>query len=253
MRRDHQELMDLKGGGGRLDGTVFPSPAMPQSSEGVFSSEKEVPNMDGAVCLDDWRKEQIRIADSTRDEEQAPRNSFSNPLASTEPGEMAHGVFQRAFFSGIFRSMERAICGGRTILQRLVPSLSGSGALEQALLEVIREFKPPSTPCRAVVTGKPKPLDPPIHEQICLIGREALLNAFHHSQASLIEVEVEYHSRGVRVVIRDNGCGIDADAIKASRTSHWGLLRMEERAKRLHAQLRIRSRRGLGTEVEVAL
>jgi nitrate/nitrite-specific signal transduction histidine kinase len=205
--------------------------------------------MDAGVCLEVWRD---RSAPTGHQHDRLSRRSF----VETEPNcGASKTVLDSAGISagGVLRQIERAICGSLATLTGRLRTLSSSGALEQALVEVIREFKPACTPCRAVVTGKPKPLEPRIHEQVCLIGREALLNAFHHSEASLVEVEVEYHSRGVRLMIRDNGRGIDADAIKTSRTSHWGLLQMEERARSLGAQLRIWTRRGLGTEVEVSI
>jgi signal transduction histidine kinase len=104
-----------------------------------------------------------------------------------------------------------------------------------------------------IVTGKSKALKPTFQEQICLIAREALLNAFRHSEATTIEVELEYRARSLSLAIRDNGRGMDPQEVRTRRDSHWGLLGMEERAKTLGAQLHIWSRRGSGTEVEVAL
>jgi hypothetical protein len=42
------------------------------------------------------------------------------------------------------------------------------------------------------VQGKPWTLNPAIQEQLFLIGREAAMNALRHSQATKIEVEVQY-------------------------------------------------------------
>jgi len=55
------------------------------------------------------------------------------------------------------------------------------------------------------------------------IGREALANAFRHAQASNIETVLEYTSDRFRMVVRDNGCGMDPDMLQSGRPGHWGL------------------------------
>jgi len=54
--------------------------------------------------------------------------------------------------------------------------------------------------------------------------------------------------------VRDNGEGMDPKILKAgSRTGHWGLLGMRERAKQIGGQLEIWSQTGAGTEVELMI
>jgi signal transduction histidine kinase len=125
-------------------------------------------------------------------------------------------------------------------------------SLEQALSELRDEFTPGGARYKIFVLGKPKALTPPIKEQICLIGREAVLNALRHSGATAIEAEVEYSARRLRVVVRDNGCGMDPQVVRSRQDSHWGLLGMLERAESVGAQLRIWSGPGGGTEVEIS-
>ncbi len=74
-----------------------------------------------------------------------------------------------------------------------------------------------------------------------------------HSKATSVEAEVEYQRRQLRVVVRDNGCGIDPQMLRLEGDSHWGLLGMHERARCIGAQLRIWSKRGAGTEVEISV
>jgi signal transduction histidine kinase len=94
-------------------------------------------------------------------------------------------------------------------------------------------------------------MDPAIQEQVYRIGQEALVNALHHSDATNIEAEVEYIGQRVRVVVRDNGRGIDPRLMQTGRAAHWGLAGMRERAEAIGARLRIWSRPGAGTEVEI--
>jgi signal transduction histidine kinase len=83
------------------------------------------------------------------------------------------------------------------------------------------------------------------------IGQELLVNAFRHSRASRIEVEVEYAPKRFRIVVRDDGCGIDPQVLRAGREGRWGLPRMCERAERVGAGLRVWSRAAGGDRSRV--
>ena len=106
---------------------------------------------------------------------------------------------------------------------------------------------------KVFVKGQPTRLKATTQEQLCLISRKALANAVRHSEATHVETEVEYLPREVRVVIRDNGCGIDPEIVRSGNAHHWGLDAMRERAEEIGAQLRVWSRPGAGTEVEISL
>jgi signal transduction histidine kinase len=54
-------------------------------------------------------------------------------------------------------------------------------------------------------------------------------------------------------MVRDDGCGIDPHVLDAGRKGHWGLPGMRERSERIGANLRLRSRIGAGTEVELTV
>jgi nitrate/nitrite-specific signal transduction histidine kinase len=80
-----------------------------------------------------------------------------------------------------------------------------------------------------------------------------LVNAFRHSGAKNIEVAVEYAYSQFRVVVRDNGRGIDPQMLVAGRDGHWGLPGMRERAERIGAKLHVWSSPAAGTEVEISV
>jgi signal transduction histidine kinase len=94
---------------------------------------------------------------------------------------------------------------------------------------------------------------PLIRDEVYRIGREAVLNAFMHAHANLIEVEVGYASRYLRVLVRDDGRGIDPLVLHEGREGHWGLVGIRERSERIGANLRLRSRIGAGTEVDLTV
>jgi len=105
---------------------------------------------------------------------------------------------------------------------------------------------------RVFVQGRPWTLNPAIQEQLFLIGREAIINALRHSQATKIEVEIQYQHDLLRVFVRDNGCGINPETLQTECDSHWGLRGMRERAENISARCAVWSRIGSGTEMCVA-
>jgi signal transduction histidine kinase len=90
---------------------------------------------------------------------------------------------------------------------------------------------------------------PLIRDEVYRIGHDALSNAFRHAHASEIEVELEYAASHLRVLIRDNGDGIDTQVLRSGREKHWGLSGMKERTERIGGKLRVLSGAVAGTEV----
>jgi len=103
------------------------------------------------------------------------------------------------------------------------------------------------------LVGNPCALDPTVGNEICKIGQEALTNAFRHSRASTIEVEITYDHDRVRLRVRDNGIGIGQNVLLHGRDGHWGLLGMRERAQKIGAHVKIWSQESAGTEIELAV
>ncbi|HMD48818.1 MAG TPA: ATP-binding protein, partial [Bryobacteraceae bacterium] len=95
---------------------------------------------------------------------------------------------------------------------------------------------------------------PLLQDEAYRIARELLRNAFRHAQASRIEVDIRYGYDELRLRIRDDGKGIEAEVLNdGGRAGHWGLQGMRERAKRIGAELRFWSAAGAGTEAELSI
>jgi signal transduction histidine kinase/ligand-binding sensor domain-containing protein len=102
--------------------------------------------------------------------------------------------------------------------------------------------------------GGSETLQAQVVDEIFCITREALTNAFRHSEASRIMVELDYQKREFRMACRDNGRGFDPGALLASqKNGHWGLRGMAERAERIGADFRCTSAAEKGTEVQVVV
>jgi len=82
--------------------------------------------------------------------------------------------------------------------------------------------------------------------------KEALHNASAHAAAENIEVTIAWAQRILTVTVRDDGIGFVMPATNDhAGGSHLGLRTMQERARRLHGELIIRSNPGAGTTVRL--
>ncbi|MGB2628508.1 MAG: two-component regulator propeller domain-containing protein [Candidatus Acidiferrum sp.] len=150
--------------------------------------------------------------------------------------------------------MTRVIDEGRNTVRGLRSTDVSDQNLEQAFSRLQQELAPTSdTGFRVIVEGTPRQLRAVTRDDIYHIGREALANAFRHSRATEIVVEIEYTEKFLRVMVRDNGIGINADVLREGREGHWGLSGMRERAERIGARLRVLSRSAAGTEMELSI
>jgi len=150
--------------------------------------------------------------------------------------------------------MRRVIDDGRNAVRSLRSSSSESHDLKQAFSGIADELGSDGRPdYRVIVEGRVRPLNPMIRDDVYRIGREALVNAFRHSNAKRIEIELRYGSRELTVLVRDNGCGMDSLILKSGREGHWGLSGMRERAERIGARLKVWSSASAGTEVELSV
>lgn len=150
--------------------------------------------------------------------------------------------------------MSRVIEEGRNAVRGLRSSTAIGDDLEQMFHRLQEELSVTTTSeFRVIVEGRAQPLHPLVRDEVHRIGREALINAFRHANARHIEVELEYAPHHLRMLVRDDGAGIDEEVLRAGRQGHWGLSGMRERAEQMGARLRLLSRKGAGTEVELSV
>ena len=107
---------------------------------------------------------------------------------------------------------------------------------------------------RVVVEGKSRDLHPILRDEAYRIAGEAMRNAFRHSGARRIAVEICYDDRQLRVRVLDDGKGIDPKVLDSgAREGHYGLPGMQERAKLAGGKLTVRSKLDSGTEIELTI
>ena len=150
--------------------------------------------------------------------------------------------------------LDRVLEQGRSAVEGLRSPTEHIASLGEAFAGVRTDLGLPSAiGFRVVVHGKERGLRAGLSDEVYRIGREAIINAYRHSDAKDIEAEVEFRPSELRIAVRDNGCGINLQELQWGRNGHWGLQGMRERAERIGAQLRLWSRVALGTEVELCV
>jgi len=147
--------------------------------------------------------------------------------------------------------MGQVIEEGRNAVRGLRSFRSQSLDIEEAFSTIQDEIGDRKIEYQVVSTGDQLPLHPILRDEVYRIGREAILNAFQHSGARKIEVNIDYARGRLRVAVRDDGTGIDEAVLTGGREGHWGLSGMRERAERIGAQIHVWSSSSAGTEMQL--
>ena len=180
---------------------------------------------------------------------QAARNMLPNRLEEAT----------QALDTALIRA-EQALDESRHSIQELRPGLSAESDLYQMLIATGQELassrqndgNPPRF--EVIVEGERHGLAPMVQEEILRIARELLRNAFQHAHAHRIEAEIRYDADVFRMLVRDDGRGIDPKILKdGGRPGHWGMAGVHERARGIGARLEFWSEAGAGTEVRLTL
>lgn len=154
------------------------------------------------------------------------------------------------------RVLERAEAVMRDGRDR-VRSLRGASAEQDGLASPLRTLGSQyealtRIPFDLEVVGECHGMKPLIREEVVLIAREAITNAFRHANANSVRVELDYATGGLRLSVIDDGQGIDDDILaKGYREDHWGLIGMRERAERMGAKFSISLRKSGGTRIDL--
>jgi signal transduction histidine kinase len=161
----------------------------------------------------------------------------------------------RQVFEETLKQSDQVMLEGRELVLDLRATASEAKELPAAFADFGNGMRNVvSCEFRVVVNGPIRALHPVVFEELFKIGKEAMGNAFRHSGAHSIEVEVNYERSVLRIRIRDDGRGIDSIILKQGhRHGHFGMPGMRERARKVGAHLAVWSGNGAGTEVELRI
>jgi signal transduction histidine kinase len=216
-----------------------------------------------------WRVHQLRTQLTVRFEERlAERTRIAQDLHDTLLQGLVSASMQlhvandllpddakaKPMVGRVMQLMSQVIEEGRDAVRGLRSTSGNADDLETAFSRAGQEFgNEQIKDYRVIVEGTPRQLHPIIRDEAYRIGREALANAFRHSGGNKIEIELEYSAKQLRILVRDDGAGIDPEVLHSGRDGHWGLAGMRERAESIGARLKVWSRTNAGTEVELLI
>lgn len=149
--------------------------------------------------------------------------------------------------------LEQAMREGRAALNSLRASATQRNDLAEAFRRATAdEITPGSIATAFSVVGDSREMHPLVRDEVYRIGYEAIRNAYKHSQATQLEVELRY-ARDLTLRVRDNGIGIEPAVIHQGKDGHFGLSGMRERAARIGGELTLVSSPGSGTEIMIVV
>ncbi|MFC9329478.1 sensor histidine kinase [Kitasatospora sp. NPDC057015] len=113
------------------------------------------------------------------------------------------------------------------------------------LLDYIELSRPAGTTVDIQVEGSTAQLTPLHHDEIFLVIRECLRNAYRHSAATDIRVEASFGTDVLRVRVTDNGKGVDVSTAQFRHGN--GMISMRERITAMGGILSVTNLGGKGT------
>ncbi len=149
--------------------------------------------------------------------------------------------------------LERLLGQVRQISLDLRPSTLDDLGLVPALRSLLdQQGRRASVAVHLSAKNMPENLDPEIQTTCFRIAQEAITNAVRHANATRIDVDLGCENGNLRMQVRDNGRGFDAESAQA-QTAGLGLIGMKERAALVDARAKIISSPNKGTTIEVSL
>jgi signal transduction histidine kinase/ligand-binding sensor domain-containing protein len=150
--------------------------------------------------------------------------------------------------------MGKVVEEGRNTVRGLRSMQQDLPNLQQAFSHIVKELPDAGdVRFRVFAEGTIRALHPLVQDEVYRIGREAIVNAFRHASAGLIEVTLDYRENRFRLLVRDDGRGLEPEVLRTGRDGHFGMAGMRERAERIGGRLRILSRPNSGTDVELTI
>lgn len=195
--------------------------------------------------------ERRRIARELHDEAGQALTALILNLEMAEQSRQAVDPQRLARLRGI---AEDTLAELRRMIYDLRPTILDDLGLAAAVRWYVKEnIEPQGLHVTMTITRADDRLPHHIETAVFRIVQEALTNIVKHAQAHRAAIDIAVTPQDVRVLITDDGRGFDASAVTTRREGGMGLLGMRERAELLGGRLRLASREGDGTRVEVVI
>ncbi len=143
--------------------------------------------------------------------------------------------------------------GMHNIVRQLRPGALDNLGLAETLMDLVssHQVQHPEVQIKMhlsdnLQTGNLQELGETISINLYRIVQESLNNALKYAQATMIDISlVKTSDDALQLSVKDNGVGMDVEAVDQSR--HFGLLGMRERVQALHGSFNIESAPNQGT------
>jgi PAS domain S-box-containing protein len=169
--------------------------------------------------------------------------------ASTQPSPVVHERFAETA-----RLVESTIESVQRIAAELRPTILDDLGLVASLESQVQQFqRATGITCQIDVLLDDDDRDVTREQATALfrVVQEALTNVSRHARASLVNIVLEQRDGEVALEVRDNGVGIDPEAL--AKPSALGVLGMRERAALVQGHIDISGRPGKGTVLRVRI
>ena len=201
-------------------------------------------------------EERKRIARELHDETAQDLYALNRELDNFLRGNAGLSAECADFLKGVAGQIKEVLQGVRRFDRDLRPPILDDLGLLSALRWLVDELKGQSGIAADItVSGNERRLSAEAELIVFRIVQEALRNVEKHAEASKLKVKVEFDQGKMKLSISDNGKGFDLGESLAElpRAGKLGLAGMEERVRLLGGTLKIQSKLGKGTTVEIEI
>ena len=204
--------------------------------------------------------ERLRIARELHDDTAQALTGLSRRLdmlvdtLSSSDSEVPPGIPHR--LEELRDQSDRILEGVRRFSRDLRPPILGDLGLLPALKWLATALEEQhGTAVSISVLGQQRRLPDETELALFRIAQEALNNVHKHSEASAVELTVDFSDGGITLMIADNGRGFELPRSTGdlAASGRLGLIGMRERARLLEGNLTISSQPGEGTRIEVKM
>jgi protein-histidine pros-kinase len=136
----------------------------------------------------------------------------------------------------------------RRVVESLRPALLDHFGLPTALQAYFDETcRKAGINCRATIPQEFEHVPPEVAIALFRVGQESLTNILRHAKATNVEMTLENTDTGYRILISDDGAGMDLARVRASH----GLTGMRHRIESLGGRFHVDSAPGRGTRITI--
>ena len=198
-------------------------------------------------------RERTRIAREIHDELGQELTSLKFDVAwLKERAAAANSRAEIEKLTNVLRSIDGAISSVRRIATELRPAVLDTLGLTAAIEWQAKDFQSRTgIVCRLDSMDEDLPVSNNAATAVFRIFQESLTNVARHADATEIEIALQRVDGHVRLVIHDNGKGVNGASMRGSHS--LGILGMQERVRLLDGDIGISGKAGEGTTVQVSI